>query len=239
MPYATISITHAQASLQIIRAGASDPAGSKPDEAAVTARSPDPRSALSVSSAAADAIFALVHAKNRTTASAGSEATVTSGQALVVDAADSQAETTIGVSASVETVTVWVPHKELETGWWDHGPDVRRYLDAAYKRLGENSDTPRSKDDWYYKVGLGGLGRRELLAINDHISDHDSALFTKAEVDAAHREFMEREIGPYYDWNASVLPWVDHKPGMILWEKETVTRLRIQVSTAQQVLRGS
>ena len=223
MPYATISITHAQASLRIIRAGAPDPAGFKPDEASVMARSPDPRSALSVSSAAADAIFALVHVKNGATANAGADAL--------------QTGMTVRVETVTETVTVRRPVAELMTGWWDFEPDVRRFLDAAYKRLGESAHTPRSFDDWYHKVGLDRLNQGALWAISKDASSSDSDLFTDAEIDAAHKALEVWNRSGWRDSGGMLMgeSWKEHQPGVV-WIKETSTRSSsVHVSVVQRV----
>jgi hypothetical protein len=219
MSYATISITHAQASLLIIRAGAPDPAGSKPDEAAVTARSPDPRSALNVSSAAADAIFALVNMKNGAKASAPATA-----------GADAfQAGTTVHVAVETvtETVTVRRPVRELSTGWWDFEQDARRFLDAAYRQLGESADTPRSFDDWYYKVGLDRLNQGALWAITHDTTSSESELFTDAEKDAARKALKVWDRSGWLDSGGMLMgeSWKERQPG-VAWINETSTRSR-------------
>ncbi|SFM00951.1 hypothetical protein SAMN05192568_101661 [Methylobacterium pseudosasicola] len=65
--------------------------------------------------------------------------------------------------------------------YWENGPTARKFLDNAYRRLGETSDTPRSADDWNNKVGLLKLGRGTLYAIAANVD----GLFSKTEVAAA------------------------------------------------------
>ncbi len=65
--------------------------------------------------------------------------------------------------------------------YWENGPNARKFLDTAYRRLGETADTPRSADDWNNKVGLLKLGRGTLYAIATNVD----GLFSKTEMAAA------------------------------------------------------
>ncbi|MEL6061021.1 MULTISPECIES: hypothetical protein [unclassified Methylobacterium] len=93
-----------------------------------------------------------------------------------------QSQTIVTVSVEVQTynVTANRPPKDVRD-WWENVPDARRFLDAAYKRLGETADTPRSLDDWCIKVGFLTLSRGTLGAI----ADSSSGKFTQEEMRAA------------------------------------------------------
>lgn len=104
-------------------------------------------------------------------------------QALPTSAV-AQEQTTISVSVEVQTVSITAqrPPKDVRDWWWgENAPDARRFLDAAYKRLGESTDTPRTLDDWCTKIGFLTLSRGTLFVI----ADNSSGRFARTEASAA------------------------------------------------------